>query len=70
MRDTMEVRTLITSPESSVVENLDSDHRRFSYFTEYVDMKMKLKKFEKVSEVLTHQIFHSMLGSVSSLQSQ
>ena len=40
----MEVRTLVTSPESSVVENLDSDHRRFSYFTEYKDMKIKLKE--------------------------
>jgi hypothetical protein len=36
----MEVRTLVTSPEFSVVENLDGDHRRFSYFTEYEDMKI------------------------------
>ena len=67
----MEVRTLVTSPESSVVENLDSDHRRFSYFAEHEDMKIKLKKIgHKASEILTHQIFRSMLGSVSSLQSQ
>jgi len=25
----------VTSPEYSVVENLDSDHRRISYFTVY-----------------------------------
>lgn len=68
----MDVRTLVTPPESSVVENLDSDHRRFSYFTEYdEDIMIKLKEIRhKVSEILTHQIFRSMLGSASSLQSQ
>ena len=67
----MEVRTLVTSPKSPVVENLDGNHRRFSYFTEYEDMKIKLKEIgHKVSEKLTHQIFRSMLGSESSLQSQ
>jgi hypothetical protein len=40
----MEVRTLVTSPEPSVVENLDGDHRRISYFTEYEEMKNKLKE--------------------------
>lgn len=67
----MEARTLVTSPESSVVENLDGDHRRFSYFTENENMNIKLKKIgHRISEILTHQIFRSMLGSESSLQSQ
>ena len=66
----MEAHTLVSSPESPVVENLDSDHRRFSYFTEHKDMKIKLIEIGKVSEVLTHRIFRSMLGSTSFSQSQ
>ena len=64
----MGVRTLITSPKSSVVEDLNSDHRRLSHFT---DMKVKVNETgNRVSRTLTHQIFHSMLGPMSASRSQ
>lgn len=41
-----------------MVENLDGDHRRISYFTEYEDMKSKLKE-------IRHKVFDTHTSNFS-----